>query len=42
VTAIVLAPEITSYDKEIPQDHLDKVIEYRKTTASKTSVERQQ
>ncbi|HMT00836.1 MAG TPA: leucine--tRNA ligase [Candidatus Absconditabacterales bacterium] len=42
VTALVVAPEIEKYDEFIPTDYREKVLEYRKITASKTTVERLQ
>lgn len=42
VTALVVAPEITSLDEYVPADHLDALHAYRKTTLAKTAVQRQQ
>jgi leucyl-tRNA synthetase len=42
VTAIMLAPEVTEYDHLIAPEYKDAVLAYRKTTAHKTAVERQQ
>jgi leucyl-tRNA synthetase len=42
VTALVLAPEITSLDAYVPADHLAQLQTYRKTTLAKTAVQRQQ
>ncbi len=42
VTALVVAPEITSLDEYVPADHLDALHTYRKTTLAKTAVQRQQ
>lgn len=42
VTALVVAPEVTSLDEYVPADHLDALHAYRKTTLAKTAVQRQQ
>jgi leucyl-tRNA synthetase len=42
VTAIVLAPENTSLDDMIDEDHMKNLEVYRSQTRAKTAVERQQ